>query len=167
MIDLIRIPLVFGLAFAVPAAAHSQSPLPTIPVDSGREVRVTTMADQMGGRLLARYEHGDPAIRFCTTPWNSCGARGDSTGRRTISESELLRLEVRQGDYGMTGFLAGAVTGALMGAAFVVGISGWCDTGDCGPRFWPTVGGGLTGAVSIGFLGGMIGSTIPKWRRVQ
>ena len=65
----------------------------------------------------------------------------------------------------MTGFLVGAVTGALMGADFVNAMYNW--SGDAGPRTWPTIEGALAGAVSIGFLGGMIGTTIPKWRRVQ
>lgn len=150
-----------------PVLLGAQVSSPVVPVDSGREVRVTTMAEQMSGRLLARYERGDPAVRLCTTPWNSCGGRGDSTARRTISVNELLRLEVRRGDHGMTGFLAGAVTGALLGSTFVLGISGMCDSSDCGPRFWPTVGGGLAGAVSVGFLGGLIGTMFPKWSRVQ
>ena len=153
------------LLSSVPAVLGAQVIPAAMPVDSGREVRVTTMAEQLRGRLLARYEHGDPAVRLCTTPWNSCSARGDSTSRRTISGSEFLRLEVRQGDNGMTGFLVGAVTGALMGAEFVHALRKLSEDG--GPSAWPTIEGALAGAVSIGFLGGMIGTTIPKWRRVQ
>ena len=138
---------------------------PAVPVDSGKEVRVTTMAEQMSGRLLARYEHGDPAVRLCTIPWNSCSGRGDSTGRHTISASELLRLEVRQGDHGMTGFFAGAVIGALLGADFVYTLTRLSEEG--GSRTWPTVQGALAGAVSIGFIGGMIGAHYPKWSRVR
>ena len=153
------------LLIGVPVVLGAQVSSAAVSVDSGKEVRVTTMAEQLSGRLLARYEHGDPAVRLCTTPWNSCGGHGDSTARRTISANELLRLEVREGDHGMTGFFAGAVIGALLGADFVYGLSRLSE--DSGPRTWPTIQGALAGAVSIGFIGGMIGTHYPKWSRVR
>ena len=152
------------LMIGVPLALGAQVINPALPVDSGREVRVTTIAEQLRGHLLARYDHGDPAVHLCQT-WNACGARGDSTGRRVISVREIFRLEVRQGDHGMTGFVVGAVTGGLLGADFVNAMYNW--SGDAGPRTWPTIEGALAGAVSIGFLGGMIGTRYPKWSRVR
>jgi hypothetical protein len=159
----------FVLAAGTPAIVAAQLPPQSSPVDSGREVRVTTFVnhEQLSGRLLARYARSDAELQLCTS-FQPCRVRGDSAWVRHIPTAQLLRLEVRKGDHAMTGFIAGGVTGAVLVGLFSAGLNAaFCEESDCGSSAGPLLRGGLIGGVTFGFIGGMIGTLFPKWGPAQ
>jgi hypothetical protein len=159
----------FVLVVSTPIVITAQLPPQGTGVDSGREVRVTTLVnhEQLTGRLLARYARSDADLQLCTS-FQPCRVGGDSTKARHIPTAQLLRLEVRKGDQAMTGFIAGGVTGAVLTGLLAAGLqAGLCEGSDCGSSTGPLLRGGLIGGVFFGFIGGMIGTLFPKWGPAQ
>jgi hypothetical protein len=163
--------ILLGLALVAiaPMVVPAQLPSHGTAVDSGREVRVTTLVDheQLSGRLFARFTRSDAELQLCTS-FQQCRVRGDSAKARRIPTEQLLRLEVRKGDHAMTGFIAGGIAGAVLTGLLAAGLdAGFCEGSDCGPSTVPLLRGGLIGGVTFGFIGGMIGTLFPKWGPAQ
>ncbi len=153
----------FGLAFAVPAAVHPQSPLPTIPVDSGREVRAKLPGAVVRGRLLIRYTPGDSTMRVCLYPAWRCSGSGEASTVRELRTRALLRLEVQRGTGARKGAIIGGVVGGLLGGFYGLMVAGLSD--DPGG---PSLGqgafvGGVVGGAAVGLLGYGIGHSVTRW----
>jgi hypothetical protein len=159
-----RLVLLLLLSAGTPLLLTAQWPSLPAAVDSGRVVRVTTLPDhrRLTGRLLARYARTDADLLLCPA-LRPCRAPGDSAAVQHISSSQLLRLEVRTGDHAMTGLLYGGITGAALFALAAGSLHGLCDSNACGTQLGDTIRGGLIGGVAFGFLGGLVGTLIPRW----
>jgi hypothetical protein len=146
-----------------PRAGSAQVPFPIMPLDSGRYVRVTTTSVRETGHLLARYVRGDATLQLCTAPWQPCGAGGNTTGKRSYSTAELLRLEVHRGSHARTGAIIGGVAGAVVGGLLGYVVAAVCDAAECAPLGQGVLVGGLAGGVSVGLVGAGIGGLFPRW----
>jgi len=163
MIALMRVPFAFGLLFAVPAAAYPQSPLPTVPVDSGREVRAQLPSEVVRGRLLIRYLPGDSTMHVCVYPAWRCGGGGDASIIRELRTRAMLRLEVQRGTEAEKGAIIGGVIGGVLGG-FVgfVGAS-LCDAAECRSPGGSAFVGVFAGGALVGLLGYGIGHSFTHW----
>ncbi len=122
--------------------------LPTVPIDSGRLVRLHEPTGGVTtGRLVQRLAIPDDSARFCVYPANPC-ATADALNRHAVPLARINSIDVQDG----THEAAGAVLGAVLGAA-VTYLA-------LRPFFSPLVGATL-GTVA----GGFIGSEVPRWRR--
>ena len=158
-----RLPLALALALTVPAAAHAQSPLPTMPVDSGREVRVHLPTDVVRGRLLIRYTPGDSTMRVCLYPAWRCSGSGEASTVRELRTRALLRLDVQRGTGAKKGAIIGGVVGGLLGGFYGLLVAGICDAARC-----PSLGqglfvGGVVGGAAVGLFGYGIGHSLTRW----
>ena len=163
MIVPMRVPFAFGLLFAVPAAAHSQSPLPTIPVDSGREVRAQLPSEVVRGRLLIRYLPGDSTMHVCVYPAWRCGGGGDASIIGELRTRAMLRLEVQRGTQARKGAIIGGVIGGLLGGFYGLMVAGLCDAASCPSLGQGALVGGVAGGAAVGLLGYGIGHSVTRW----
>lgn len=154
--------LIAILVLAAPLGAQQ----PRLPIDSGAMVRVTTVAERTTGRLLAQYAREDATLSLCTAPWNPCGIRGDTTGRRRYPTRELLRLEVRVGNRATSGAIIGGVAGVVVGGFFGMMFAAVCDAAECPSPVHGALVGSAMGGLTVGLVGAGIGSLVPRWRRV-
>lgn len=163
MIAFPRIPIALGLSLFLPAAAHPQSPLPTVPVDSGREVRANLPGEVVRGRLLVRYLPGDSSMHVCVYPAWRCGGGGDASITRELRTRAMLRLEVQRGTEAKKGAIIGGVIGTLVGGLWGVVLDGFCDTASCPPLGRGIVLNGLAGGAAFGLLGYGFGHSFTRW----
>jgi hypothetical protein len=152
-----------SLVILLPIAAAAQSPLPTVPVDSGREVRAEFPKEQVRGRLLLRYTPGDSTMRVCTYPAWRCGGGGESSVIRELRTQAMVRLEVQRGTESKKGAIIGGVVGGILGGLFGTFVAGMCDAAECPSLFMGTARGAVTGGAAIGLLGYGIGHSITRW----
>lgn len=146
-----------------PITATAQSPLPTVPVDSGREVRAEFPKEQVRGRLLLRYTPGDSIMRVCTFPAWRCGG-GDASVIRELRTQAMVRLEVQRGTHAKQGAIIGGVIGGILGGLYGTLVAGLCESSDCPPAlFMGTARGAVTGGAVVGLLGYGIGSSVTRW----
>jgi hypothetical protein len=151
------------LVALLPIAAAAQSPLPTVPVDSGREVRAEFPREQVRGRLLLRYTPGDSTMRVCTYPAWRCGGGGDASVIRELRTQAMVRLEVQRGTHAKEGAIIGGVIGGILGGLYGTLVAGLCDSSDCPALFMGTSRGAVVGGAAIGLLGYGIGHSITRW----
>ena len=163
MIAFIRIPLLLGLSLLVPVAAHSQSPLPTIPVDSGREVRAHLPSEVVRGRLLIRYVPGDSSIHVCVYPAWRCGGGGDASITRELRTRAMLRLEVQRGTEAEKGAIIGGVIGGLLGGFTGMMAAALSESSRGATPAQGAFFGVLGGAALVGLLGFGIGHSVTRW----
>jgi hypothetical protein len=126
------------------------------PLDSGRTVRVTTIAERTSGVLLAPYSRSSIALRFCSGSSESCAAR-------TVPSRDLLHLEILTGTHAKSGAIIGGVAGAVVGGFLGLMVAGVCDSANCASLQRGVVVGMLVGGLPTAAVGGVIGSLIPKW----
>jgi hypothetical protein len=136
--------------------ASAQSPPPTLPLDSGRTVRVTTAVERSSGVLLAPYSRASLALQFCRALPEGCV-------ERTVPSREILRLEVAAGTHARSGAIIGGATGAVAGGFIGLMVAGLCDAASCPPIGRSVLIGGVVGALPMGAIGGLIGSLFPRW----
>jgi hypothetical protein len=163
MIACTRLPLVLALALVLPAAGHSQSPLPTVPVDSGREVRAELPSEIVRGRLLTRYVPGDSSMRVCVSPAWRCGGGGDASNTRELQTRAMLRLAVQRGTEARKGAIIGGVIGTLLGGFYGLMVAGLCDAASCPSLGQGVLVGGVAGGAAVGLLGYGIGNSFTRW----
>ncbi len=142
--------------FCLAGTGAAQGTRSAFPLDSGRDVRVTTLAERMTGRLQAPFSRNDQTLRFCAGAAAECAAR-------SIPTNDLLRLEVRRGSHAKAGAIIGGIAGAVVGGFFGYLITGFCDAADCPSTGQGLVVGGLIGGASGGATGGLIGALVPRW----
>jgi hypothetical protein len=155
--------ILLPLVALVPLIASAQSPLPTVPVDSGREVRAEFPREQVRGRLLLRYIPGDSIMRVCTYPAWRCGGTGEASVIRELRTQAMVRLEVQLGTHAKTGAIVGGVIGGVLGGLYGTLIAGLCEDSDCPALLTGTSRGTVVGGAVIGLLGYGIGHSITRW----
>ncbi len=151
------------LLIGAPVALGAQSISPTMPVDSGREVRANLPGEVVRGRLLVRYIPGDSAMRVCVYPAWRCGGGGDASITRELRTRAMLRLEVQRGTEARKGAIIGGVIGTLLGGLWGVMLDGTCDTASCPPLGRGIVLNGLAGGAVFGLLGYGFGHSFTRW----
>lgn len=152
---------IFPLLLFLPAITTAQSPIVTTPIDSGRDVRVTTNTGRLSGRLLSSYTSADTLLRLCRMPWDPCGLSGDSTGAHTVRSADLLRLEVQRGNRAGHGALIGAGVGAGLGVLTFLSVDSWCSECTTHSSDLPKA---VLGSAGMGALiGAALGLFFPGW----
>jgi hypothetical protein len=147
--------------FATAAVGHAQRPAVSVPLDSGRLVRLRLDdGTAVRGRLLRPFAADSTEIRFCRYPAPPC-TRPDAPGAAVLAAARIAAVEVQRGTGLWRGVAIGAGIGALLG-----GFTGWlhnglCDHPGCGTAlpFWVAAGG-----VSGGLWGALFGSQSVVWR---
>ena len=146
------------------AATHvgaAQTPLLSLPIDSGRVVRFQVHGGEaQRARLLARLDPTSIRMVFCRYPGNPCTA-GDSAGIRSVLTADLTRLDVVAGTRWRTGALIGALFGiAAGGVGHAFASDPDAGSGHAAPAAQYLVIGALGGAL----WGALFGSGFDAWR---
>jgi hypothetical protein len=147
-------------AFAPAPAALAQASLTTVPLDSGRLVRIRLDdGSVVRGRLLRPFAADSAQLTYCRYPATPC-RRLDAPAVSAIAAAQIAALEVQRGSRLWRGVAIGAGIGVLLG-----GFAGWldnelCDYAGCGQPLPVWV---LSGAVSGGMWGALLGSLHVVW----
>ncbi|HEX9631349.1 MAG TPA: hypothetical protein VGA02_02710 [Gemmatimonadales bacterium] len=149
---------VSGLLLLGASDLRGQPPLLTVPIDSGRLVRVHVSAGQpREGRLLRPFGPDNARLVFCPYPAAPCRTFDRAV---TLSATEAVRLEIRTGSRWKRGVAIAAPIGFALGVLAATMNNGFCEGQGCRisePAF------GLLGAVSIGAWGALFGSQAVVW----
>jgi hypothetical protein len=139
--------------------ALAQRPLPPVPLDSGRLVRLR-LEDQtvVRGRLLRPFAAGDPQVTFCRYPVPFC--RTGARGVVTLATERIATLEVQRGTRLWRGVAIGAAVGSVLAGIAGVAHNGLCDYAGCGTPVPYYV---MSGAVVGGLWGALFGSQSVVW----
>lgn len=154
------LPLGLALALAIPAAIGAQASVnsvvlhPTRGVQVGQTVRVSLGGDRRVGE-----------VRSIARDTLFLGATASPIGIRIASIDTLWQ----RGNYERVGSNAAMVTLGLLGVAAVGAIYvGAAEAGDdLTASHWGAIAlGGVAGAAVGWFTGAVVGSAIPRWRRL-
>ncbi len=160
-------PLSLFLAAVTPASA--QTPRPSVPVDSGKLVRMHTASQIITGRLTARFGTSDDSLRYCRYPGPPCAGQEDSVAMRTIAAGQVQWLEVSNGTRWRKGATIGGLVGAALGGISTSFLISFCETSDCRSKSYRNrvvALGVLSGALTSGALGAIWGAGFPRWPKV-
>jgi hypothetical protein len=140
--------------------ALAQRPLPPVPLDSGRLVRLR-LEDQtvVRGRLLRPFAAGDLEVTFCRYPVPSCRSPG-ARGVMTLATERIAMLEVQRGTRLWRGVAIGAGIGSVLGGMAGVFHNGLCDAAGCRTPIPYYV---MSAAVVGGLWGALFGSQSVVW----
>ncbi len=153
--------VVVALSMIVTGMSARAQQLPTVPLDSGRLVRYSTVDSGLAqGRLLAPLHAQDSTFIACRYPANPCLNLTDLNVRR-VPLARLRTLEVAAGTHWANGLLVGGAIGAGLGMLFYQLAKGLCDESSC------LHGGERAAFISValfGALGAAFGSSSVVWR---
>lgn len=154
------------LLFLGASGAGGQAPITTVPIDSGRLVRMHRGSETLSGRLLSRFGPGDSVIRFCRYPVPLCDPEIPTIAPTTIASRDLNRLELQQGSHAGSGFRIGGLFGVITGWLLGSFAQGFCESQECAHSglVWKTA---LGNGLLWGGFGALIGSTVPRWEQVR
>lgn len=157
-----RFPMIVVLtacAAAAPAARAQDLPL-TVPLDSGRLVRLhLDDGTVVRGRLLRPLAPGSPEVTFCRYPAPPCRSVEPPRAVR-LDASLVAALEVNRGTRLWRGVAIGAGIGAALGWLTGYLYNGLCDSPGCGG---PVAGWVMLGAIQFGAWGALFGSQGVVW----